>query len=104
MTIQSDIRAVVLAGGKGTRLVPYTTVLPKPLMPIGDVPILAVVLRQLANHGFSRVTLAVGHLAELLMAYCGDGARFGVNIDYSREESSLGTAGPMALVGDLHDT
>jgi NDP-sugar pyrophosphorylase family protein len=104
MTIQSDIRALVLAGGKGTRLAPYTTVLPKPLMPIGDVPILEVVLRQLAQYGFSHITLAVGHLAELLMAFCGDGTRFGVSLGYSREESPLGTAGPMALVGNLRNT
>jgi NDP-sugar pyrophosphorylase family protein len=93
---------VVLAGGKGTRLAPYTTVLPKPLMPIGDIPILEIVLRQLAYHGFFEVTLAVGHLAELLMAYCGDGTRFGVNITYSREETPLGTAGPIALVSNLN--
>ncbi len=98
------MRAVVLAGGKGTRLAPYTTVLPKPLMPIGDLPILEVVLRQLAAHGVDRVSLAVGHLAELLMAFCGDGSRFGVRLDYSREERPLGTAGPIGLVGDQPET
>lgn len=98
------MRAVVLAGGKGTRLAPYTTVLPKPLMPIGDVPILEVVLRQLAGHGFTEVTLAVGYLAELLMAYCGDGARYGVKLGYSREPAPLGTAGPIALVDNLSET
>lgn len=98
------MRAVILAGGKGTRLAPYTTVLPKPLMPIGDMPILEVVLRQLAHHGFKDATLAVGHLAELLMAYCGDGEKFGINIDYSREEEPLGTAGPISLIPNLNDT
>lgn len=98
------MRAIILAGGKGTRLAPYTTVLPKPLMPIGDMPILEVVLRQLAHHGFKNVTLAVGHLAELLMAYCGDGEKFGLTIDYSREEEPLGTAGPIALVPNLNET
>lgn len=98
------MKAIVLAGGKGTRLAPYTTVLPKPLMPIGDMPILDVVLRQLADSGFDRITLAVGYLAELLMAYCGDGTRYGVDLTYSREEMPLGTAGPIALVPDVDDT
>lgn len=98
------MRAVVLAGGKGTRLAPYTTVLPKPLMPIGEVPILEVVLRQLAHHDFKEVSLAVGYLAELLMAYCGDGGKFGTKLDYSRESMPLGTAGPIALVDRLTET
>ena len=98
------MKAIVLAGGKGTRLAPYTTVLPKPLMPIGDMPILDVVLRQLAAAGFDRITLAVGYLAELLMAYCGDGSRYGVELTYSREEAPLGTAGPIALVPDIDET
>ena len=98
------MRAIVLAGGKGTRLAPYTTVLPKPLMPIGDMPILDVVLRQLAAVGYDEITLAVGYLAELLMAYCGDGSRYGVRLTYSREETPLGTAGPIALVPDVDQT
>jgi NDP-sugar pyrophosphorylase family protein len=98
------MRAVILAGGKGTRLAPYTTILPKPLMPVGDMPILEIVLRQLVHHGFNDLTLAVGHLAELLMAYCGDGSKFGAKIQYSREESPLGTAGPIALVPNLDET
>jgi NDP-mannose synthase len=98
------MKAIVLAGGKGTRLAPYTTVLPKPLMPIGDMPILDVVLRQLAAAGFDKITLAVGYLAELLMAYCGDGSRYGVELTYSREERPLGTAGPIALVRGVDQT
>lgn len=98
------MRAVILAGGKGTRLAPYTAVLPKPLMPIGDMPILEIVIRQLARHGFRDITLAVGHLAELLMAYCGNGDKFDVRITYSREEEPLGTAGPISLVPDLNET
>lgn len=98
------MKAIVLAGGKGTRLAPYTTVLPKPLMPIGDMPILDVVLRQLAAAGFDQITLAVGYLAELIMAYCGDGSRYGVKLAYSREETPLGTAGPIGLVPDLDET
>ncbi len=98
------MRAVILAGGKGTRLAPYTTILPKPLMPIGDIPILEIVMRQLAHYGFDDITLAVGHLAELLMAYCGDGTKYGLKLSYSREETPLGTAGPIALVPGLDDT
>lgn len=98
------MRAVILAGGKGARLAPYTTVLPKPLMPIGDMPILEIVLRQLARRGFKDITLAVGYLAELLMAYCGDGGKFGVKINYSREEEPLGTAGPISLIPNLNET
>lgn len=98
------MRAVILAGGKGRRLRPFTTVLPKPLMPLGEMPIVEVVLRQLAAHGFDDVTLAVGYLAELMMAYCGDGSKFGLRVRYSREERPLGTAGPLALVDGLDDT
>ncbi len=97
------MQAVILAGGKGRRLRPYTTVLPKPLMPLGDMPIIEVVLRQLAASGFDRVTMAVGYLAELLMAYCGDGSKFGLSLSYSREEEPLGTAGPLALIDGLDD-
>jgi NDP-sugar pyrophosphorylase family protein len=94
-------RAIILAGGKGTRLRPYTVVLPKPLMPIGDYPILEVVIRQLARHDFSRITIAVNHQAELIKAFCGDGSRWKVDIDYSMEDQPLGTMGPLRLVRDL---
>lgn len=99
--IQKPIRAVILAGGKGTRLAPYTIVYPKPLVPVGTMPILEIVVRQLHYFGVRDITMAVGHLAELIMAYFGDGSRFGVNISYSREDQPLGTAGPLALVEDL---
>lgn len=98
------LKAVILAGGRGTRLAPYTTVLPKPLMPIGDVPVLDVVIRQMARLGAGEVVLSVGYLAELIMAYCGDGSRYGVPLAYVREEEPLGTVGPLALVPDLDDT
>jgi NDP-mannose synthase len=97
-------RAVILAGGKGTRLAPYTTVLPKPLMPIGDRAILDVVVRQLASHGYKRLTFAVGYLAHLVRAVFGDGEAWGVSIEYHEEEQPLGTAGPLALVGGLDGT
>lgn len=97
------MRAVILAGGKGQRLRPYTTVLPKPLMPIGDMPILEVVLRQLKAAGVTHVTMAVGYLAELMEAFFRDGSRLGMRIDYSLEERPLGTVGPLTLIPSLGD-
>ena len=94
-------RAVILCGGKGTRLRPYTVVLPKPLMPIGEYPILEVVVRQLARDGFSHITLAVNHQAELIRAFFGDGSKWGVHIDYSLENVPLGTMGPLRLIENL---
>jgi NDP-sugar pyrophosphorylase family protein len=98
------MKAVILAGGKGTRLSPYTKVLPKPLMPIGDMPILEVILRQIKLAGIEDVVLTVGHLSELLRTFFQDGSRLGLNISYNYEDSPLGTAGPIAFVPDLEDT
>lgn len=90
------MHVVILAGGKGVRLRPYTTALPKPLVPIGDQhAILEIVLRQLANAGFTSCTLAIGHLGEIIRAYVGDGSQWGLDIDYATEESPLGTMGPL---------
>jgi NDP-sugar pyrophosphorylase family protein len=94
-------RAVVLAGGLGTRLRPYTISLPKPLMPVGEFPILEIIVRQLVHHGYGRITLAVNHQAELMRAYFADGSRWGVAIDYSLETRPLGTMGPLRLAEDL---
>ncbi len=93
-------RAIILAGGVGRRLLPYTSVLPKPLMPLGERPILEIVVRQLRHAGFDHLTMAVGHLASLIQAYFGDGEKFGVRIDYSMEERPLGTAGPLSLLAE----
>jgi NDP-sugar pyrophosphorylase family protein len=98
------MRAIILAGGKGTRLAPYTTLLPKPLMPIGDMPILEIILRQLKRAGIKHVTMAVGHLSNLLMAFFDDGKKYGLSIDYSLEDQPLGTAGPLALIENLDST
>ncbi|MDO8480899.1 MAG: sugar phosphate nucleotidyltransferase [Nanoarchaeota archaeon] len=98
------MKAVILAGGKGTRLKPYTTTLPKPLMPVGDQAILEIVIAQLKAAGITEITLAVGHLAELIMAYFGDGKKHGVKITYYREESPLGTAGPLANITGLNES
>ena len=99
------MKAVILAGGKGTRLAPYTTILPKPLVPIGDMPILEILLRQMKRAGIDHVILTVGHLAELLQAFFQEGQRFGLKIEYSIENSPLGTAGPLSLIcSQLADT
>lgn len=98
------MKAIVLAGGKGARLRPYTTILPKPLMPIGDMPILEVILRQMKVAGIDQVILTVGHLSELLRAFFKDGHQLGLNIEYSYENRPLGTAGPLALIDDLTET
>jgi NDP-sugar pyrophosphorylase family protein len=99
------MKAVILAGGKGTRLKPYTTVFPKPLMPINDKPILEIVIRQLKLHGFGEVIITVGHLSELIITFFGDGSKFGVEIDYSREDKPLGTAGGLGLIKkELNET
>jgi NDP-sugar pyrophosphorylase family protein len=96
--------AVILAGGKGTRLKPFTMSIPKPLLPLGDVPILEVVLQQLARAGVQRVVLTLGHMAHLFTACIGDGERFGLKIDYCREDSPLGTAGSLTLVKDPEES
>jgi NDP-sugar pyrophosphorylase family protein len=98
------MRAVILAGGKGTRLAPYTSVFPKPLVPIGDMPILQVVIHQLRYHGFDHITLSVGYLAALLQTFFQDGSQYGVRIDYAVESKPLGTAGPLTGVPGLDDT
>lgn len=98
------MKAVVLAGGKGTRLAPYTKILPKPMMPIGDMPILEILLRQMKRAGVDEVILTVGHLAKLMRAFFQDGEEYGLPIRYSYEEQPLGTAGPLALVTGLDDT
>jgi NDP-mannose synthase len=97
-------RAVILAGGLGTRLKPYTVVLPKPLMPIGEYPILEVIIRQLAAQGFRRITMAVNHQASLIQAFFGDGCKWGLEIDYSLEQQPLGTIAPLSLIPDLPET
>lgn len=91
----------MLAGGLGTRLKPFTFAFPKPLVPIGDAPILEILVQQLRRAGVPRITMAVGHLAELIMAYFSNGRFADLQIDYCREPHPLGTAGPLALIPDL---
>ncbi len=98
------MKAIIMAGGKGARLQPYTAVFPKPLMPLGDMPVVELLLHQLRQAGVTDVILAVNHLHHLIRAFCGDGTRFGLNIDYSLENKPLGTAGPLAsIIDDLGD-
>ena len=97
------MRAVILAGGQGSRLKPFTVVIPKPLVPIGEMPILELLIRQLKAQGFERMTLSVGYLASLIEAYCGDGSRWDIRIDYLHETEPLGTAGFLGLLDDLDD-
>ena len=96
-------RAVILAGGKGTRLRPYTVVLPKPLMPIGEYPILEVIIRQLKQNGFTHITMAVNHQAEIIKAFFANGSKWGIKIDYSLEEKPLSTMAPLKLIDNLPD-
>lgn len=98
------MKAIILAGGKGTRLAPYTQILPKPLMPVGDTPILEILIQQLRQAGIKEVILTVGHLSRLIETYFADGAHLGVQISYSHEDKPLGTAGPLSLIEGLDDT
>jgi NDP-sugar pyrophosphorylase family protein len=98
------MKAVILAGGKGSRLAPYTKVIPKPLMPIGDMPILEVLLHQIKRAGVDEAILSVGHMASLLRAFFQEGDNFGLRIRYSYEQIPLPTAGPLALLKDLEET
>jgi NDP-sugar pyrophosphorylase family protein len=101
---QAGLQAVILAGGKGRRLMPYTTVLPKPLMPIGEYPILEVILRQLARSGFTDVVICTGHLHELIKAYLAQRSYPGLELRFTHEEEPLGTIGPLRLVEGLADS
>ncbi len=98
------MKAVILAGGKGTRLAPYTHILPKPLMPIGDMPIMELLLWQMQRAGVDDIVLTVGHLSELLRTFFKDGEKWGVHISYSYEDNPLGTAGPLSLIDGLDKT
>ena len=97
-------KVIILAGGEGRRLNPYTIVLPKPLMPVGNFPILEIIIKQLKKCQLKDITLAVGYLGNLIQSFFGDGRKFGVKITYSREEKPLGTMGPLTLIPGLKKT
>jgi len=96
-------RAIILAGGKGTRLKPYTIALPKPLVPIGDVPILEIIIKQLKKAGFSHITITLNHMGEIIQAFFGNGDKWDIKIDYTFENKPLSTMGPLSLITDLPD-
>jgi len=95
------MKVLILAGGLGMRLRPYTTVLPKPLMPLGDKPILERLIIQLKEYNFKTVYFSVGYLSSLIRAYFGDGNKWGVQINYIQEDKRLGTAGPLSLLPEM---
>jgi NDP-mannose synthase len=97
------VRAVILAGGKGTRLRPLTAVFPKPLVPLGTKSVVEILLRRLAASGLTEITICTGYLSELIQAVCGDGSKFGLRIEYVSETEPLGTAGPLSLIPNLTD-
>jgi len=98
------MKAVILAGGKGTRLAPYTNILPKPLMPIGEKPIMEILIHQIKRAGIHEVILTVGYLSQLIQSYFNDGSQLGVNLRYSYEREPLGTAGPLSLIEGLNNS
>jgi NDP-sugar pyrophosphorylase family protein len=100
------MKAVILAGGKGTRLLPYTTVFPKPMIPLGQKPILDIIIRQLSYYGFCDIILSVGYLAELIQAYFQNGnSQFpNIKFTYIKEREPTGTAGSLRLISGLDDT
>jgi mannose-1-phosphate guanylyltransferase len=98
------MKAVILCGGRGTRLAPLTSVLPKPLLPIGDRSILEIVVRRLARSGITDVTLCVGYLSHLIRAVCDNGPSKGIDITYLNEHEPLGTAGPLNRLDSIDST
>ena len=98
---QNELHAVILAGGKGTRLAPYTMTLPKPLVPVGEKPILEIILKQLSTHNVKSIVIAVNHMAQLIEAFFGNGERYGVKIKYSLEDKPLSTVAPIKLIDNL---
>ena len=97
------MKALILVGGKGTRLKPYTNTIPKPLLPVGEKPILEIILMQLKRSGVNQIVLAVGHMSQLFESFFGDGSRLGIEISYSFEEKPVGTAGAIAYSIDLFE-
>ena len=94
------MKTIILAGGRGARLQPYTLVVPKPLVPVGDKPVIELIIKRLRKFGIDEFIITTGYLGDLIKAVCGDGSRWGVHIDYSDEYEPLGTIGPLNLIKD----
>jgi len=92
------MKAVILAGGLGTRLKPFTEVIPKPLLPIGEKAVLEIQIEHLKKHGFEEIFLATNYMSDYIENFFGDGSRYGVKLTISREETPLGTVGPLSLL------
>lgn len=92
--------AVILAGGLGLRLRPFTSIIPKPLLPVGESSVLEIQILSLKRHGFRKVFVATNYLSDVVMAYLGDGSRLGIEVEFSRERKPLGTCGPVSLLRD----
>lgn len=97
------MKAILLAGGKGRRLKPFTTTIPKPLFPIGEKPILQIIIEQLKEFGVDEYIISLGYLGELIKAFLGDGEKYNTKISYVTEETPLGTAGAISLLPELND-
>lgn len=95
--------AVIMAGGKGTRLKPLTMSIPKPLLPLGETPIIEIVIKQLVLNGFDHIVVTLGHMAPIMQSSIGDGQRFGIKIEYVKETEPLGTAGALRLINNLEE-
>lgn len=98
------MKAVIQCGGKGTRLRPHTSILPKPLMPIGARPVLELVLKWLRRNGIREVYITTGYLGHLIRSVCGDGNQWNMQITYTQELEPLGTIGPLSLLREHLDT
>lgn len=94
------MKSIILAGGRGTRLQPYSLVVPKPLIPVGDMPVIELIIKRLRKFGMDEFIVTTGYLGDLIKAVCGDGSRWGVHIEYSDEPEPLGTIGPLNLIRD----
>src|ERR1700741_2595072 len=99
-----NMKAVIQSGGKGTRLRPYTMVLPKPLMPVGSKPVLELLLQWLRRNGTRDAYITTGHLGPLIRSFCGDGRQWDLRITYTEETEPLGTVGALSLLHNELDS